>query len=250
MTQQQRQPREPQAALVQELRERLADSNLPLERLTDGMEPESALEAFGELWIQPKRTRWWSKDSMMLALVIAFMIGVPSFILTKPLQSSDFALVLFAAVWLVSIMYHEGKTREREVRTQRNLVLGLTTLVSQVKEARLVPLVLDVARQVPRGTLTELHAAWDRAEETFLARLLPRLTTTEAQALSVENQAYLNQRLLRDISEEATVAILLTLASAGELGSDAVARIHLESSSPPVREAAREYLQRGGNDLA
>ncbi|MBB6052249.1 hypothetical protein [Armatimonas rosea] len=129
---------------------------------------------------------------------------------------------------------------------QRNLVLGLTTLVSQVKETRLVPLVLDVARQVPRGTLTEVHAAWDRAEETFLARLLPRLTTTEAQALSVENRAYLNQRLLRDISEEATVAILLTLASAGESGSGAVARIHLESPSPQVREAAREYLQRGG----
>ena len=246
MNQQQRQPREPQAALVRELRERLADSNLPPDRLTDGMEPESALEAFADLLTQPKRARLWSKDSMMLALVVAFIIGVPSFILTKPLQSSDFALVLFAAVWLVSIMYHEGKTREREVHRQRILVLGLSTLVSQVQETRLVPLVLDVARRVPRGTLTEVHAAWDRAEEASLARLLPRLTISEIKTLRAENLAYLSQRLLRDSSEEATVAILLTLASAGESESTEVARIHLESPSPQVREAAREYLQLGG----
>jgi hypothetical protein len=234
---------------VRELRERLADSNLPPERLTDGMEHEPALAAFAVLLEKPRRAHWWSKDRLtvvLVVLVVAILIGVPWIILSGPLQSSDFALVLFAGVWLVSIGKHQEQAREREVRMQRILVLGLTTLVSQVNETRLVPLVLDVARQVPRGTVTEVHASWDRAEEAFLARLLPRLTIPETQRLSTENVAYLSQRLMRDISEEATVAILLTLASAGELESTEVARIHLESPSPQVREAAREYLQRGG----
>jgi hypothetical protein len=201
------------------------------------------------LLISPaRRTRGWSKDRWMFALAIILMLGVPGFILTKPLRSSDFAVASVALIWLIAILRQEWQTQELEQSFQNKLVLVLSNVVRRITETRLVPLVLDLARQVPlpRSGVHEPHASWERAEEDFLTRLLPRLTIAEARALSSENQSYLSQRLMRDISEEATVAILLTLASAGERGSTEVAQLHLESPSPQVREAAREYLHTGG----
>ena len=132
--------------------------------------------------------------------------------------------------------------RPQRLAFRRRLIIALASLLMRVYEVRLLPQVLEAARLVHNLEELPEKATWYRAESEALARLLPRMTTSEIQALPETHRIYLRGCLEREVSEDATVAILLTLASAQDPSAFVLAQRYAGSASPRVQLAAQECL--------
>lgn len=122
------------------------------------------------------------------------------------------------------------------------LISVLSALLQRVDEVRLVPQVLEAARRVPELPAEEIGDTWRQAEAECLGRLLPRMTTSEAQALTDEQRTYLRHCLSREQPEATVVAILLTLGSAGDQGVVSFAQHFAGQPFPRIQVAAQECL--------
>lgn len=224
----------------EQLRERLSHSWAFPERATEGWETGEALEALtGLLRTEMKRSQQTSRRR-------AFVLPIVLMPLAWLIRGKYFAWTMFF-LWeaLVAFWWYIEKitSPSQSLLLQQNATMALVGLLERVNEVRLVPKFLEAARQVPYMEKEEDRLAWEQAESEALARLLPRMTVSEAQALLTAQREYLALCLTRGITEDAIVAILLILGSAHEAGATEMATFYLESPAPRVREAARECLR-------
>ena len=251
MRQQQRQ-HDPKS-IKDQLRERIQGHFSFPETITEGWEKEDALRAVTELLEEGnKPSSRWERYSDLLGFggMLAGVLVVRFFGVRQGKVVDSFTWVFFMEMcffYFLTTFLIRRRTRKKlpispKLQSQVKLVQVLAALLVRVDEVRLVPQVLEAARRVPELPAGELRDAWWQVQEETLGRLLPRMTTGEAQALTEEQRAYLRHCLSRQLPEATVVAILLTLGSAGDQEVLSFAQHFLGQPFPRVQVAAQECL--------
>ncbi|WP_309710427.1 hypothetical protein [Armatimonas sp.] len=251
--------------LKEQLRARLQGHFTFPETVTEGWDRDGALVAIAELLDEEQKKKNTSTKPLNLwqSYLVSISVTLMMVVLTifrmfregKPPSSFQGWLLLQAfcaqtVIFLLILLWEKRKRGNRPQSSQplplssdqRKLVQILEALLVRVDEVRLVPQVLEAARRVPELPVGVGRDTWKQAEAEALARLLPRMTTSEIQALPETQRIYLRGCLEREVSEDATVAILLTLASAQDASGFVLAQHYMGSASSRVQLAAQECL--------
>ena len=219
-----------------------------LSKYPDSWDIENVLVANAQEWNNLNQTRchWNFREYVVSCLVGSLGFGL---MVCGSLQS--LLIIRFFGQILATVVFgimmqsiHATRSRMAGVLSpyEINLVKVLGVRLAEVDEVRLVPQVLEVARRVPELAAGEVRDTWRQAEEECLGRLLPRMTTGEAQALTEEQRWYLRNCLSRELPEAMIVAILLTLGSAGDQEAVSLAQHFAGQPFPRVQVAAQECL--------
>ena len=241
-------PRPIPGTIKEQLRERIQGHFAFPETITEGWGKADALGAIAELLEESnlESTLGLRKHRfLVVTLLILYLLLILWMFLQHKYRfigTQLFTMPLATALFVWVVQKKNNPSSPYLPQQQVKLVQVLAALLVRVDEVRLVPQVLEAARRVPELPAGELRDAWWQVQEETLGRLLPRMTTGEAQALTEEQRAYLRHCLSRQLPEATVVAILLTLGSAGDQEVLSFAQHFLGQPFPRVQVAAQECL--------
>lgn len=233
-----------QSARLDVLRENLSVPCAAPERLFAHLSPQETLYLLAELL---DSTSVPSQGMRHFGLLLGATIGVGILLTSLFLFGSiDFpgrAYLALAVLFIVviRILRRSDTDKSTLVRLHTNTAQVLSHTFGQLVRSSELPLALEAARRIGPLETAEATQAWSKALYALLTRLLPRLTEEQASALTIDQRAFLRGVLYLFLPVEVVVAILLTLASAGDRTGLEVAKRFATHPDERVREALSEY---------